>query len=171
MPQSQFVREQLAAHHDLENFDSGAPEIDSWLRESALRASARDYSRTYVWHSGDDRVIAFFSLSAFAITSEELPKNRARGEQRGIPALLLGKLALDASIQGKGLSPILIGDAVTEAVKASQYAAARYLVVDALNPNLVGLYEKFGFQRTSSSEDSRTRLFARIKDLAASLGI
>lgn len=171
MAQSRFVREQLAPHYDLSNFNSGEPGIDSWLRESALTASARDYSRTYVWHSGDDLVVAFFTLSAFAITSEELPKNRARGEQRGIPALLLGKLALDESIQGKGLSRILIADAVTEAVKASQYAAARYLVVDALNPSLVGLYERFGFHRALGSDGAQTRLFARIKDLTASLGI
>jgi GNAT superfamily N-acetyltransferase len=169
--QSQFVREQLATHHDLSNFNSGEPEIDSWLRESALRASTRDYSRIYIWHSGDDRVVAFFTLSAFAITSEALPKNRARGEQRGIPSLLLGKFALDESIQGQGLSRILIADAVAEAVKASQYAAARYLVVDALNPSVVALYEKFGFHRAPDSDTDKTRLFARIKDLAASLGI
>jgi GNAT superfamily N-acetyltransferase len=169
--QSEFVREQLATHHDLNDFNSGELSIDSWLRESALLASTRDYSRTYVWHSGDDRVVAFFTLSAFAITREELPRNRARGEQRGIPALLLGKLALDKSIQGKGLSRVLIADAVTEAVKASQYAAVRYLVVDALNPSLVEMYEKFGFRCAPGSDGDRTRLSARIKDLAASLGI
>jgi GNAT superfamily N-acetyltransferase len=162
---SQFVREQLVTRHDLSNFNSGESEIDSWLRESALRASGRDYSRTYVWHIGDDRVVAFFTLSAYVITSDELPKKQARGEQWAIPALLLGKFALDMSIQGKGFSKILIADAVTEAEKASRIAAARYLVVDALTPKLVGLYEKFGFQRSLGSARGKTRLFARIKDL------
>lgn len=171
MTPSQYIREQLASHHDLNYFKSGEPDLDSWLRESALTASIRDYSRTYVWRLGNRRVVAFFTLLAYAISSDELPKSRGRGEQRGIPALLLGKLALDGSIQGKGLSRILIADAVAEAVKASQYAAARYLVVDALNPELVDLYEKFGFQCTSDADSEKNRLFARIKDLAASLGL
>lgn len=169
MTQSRFIREQLAPQHDLSSFNSGESAIDSWLRDSAATASVRDYSRIYVWHSGDNRVVAYFTLSAFAITPEELPRSRARGEQRGIPALLLGKFALDNSIQGKGLSHILIADAVTEAVKASKIAAARYLVVDALNPKLAGLYENFGFLRAPNSGNQTIRLFARIKDLAASL--
>lgn len=169
MVQRRFVREQLTTQHDSSNFNSGEPDIDSWLRDSALRASSRDYSRTYIWHCGDNHVVAFFSLSAYAITLDELSKKQARGEQKVIPALLLGKFALDESIQGQGFSQILIVDAMTEAVKASRIAAARYLVVDALTPDLVGLYEKFGFKRTLNTEGGRTRLFARIKDLIASM--
>lgn len=166
MAQSRFVREQLASHHDLSKFNSGEQDIDSWLRESALSASIRDYSRTYIWHLNDDRVIAFFTLSTYSFSRDELPKKLARGEHRAIPAILLGKFALDVSLQGEGLSRHLIADAVTEAEKASQIAAARYLVVDALTPKLIGLYENFGFQHSLESLDSKTRLFARIKDLA-----
>ena len=59
----------------------------------------------------------------------------------------------------------MIADAVIEAEKASNYVAARYLIVDALDPTLVGLYEKFGFTRTVKLDGQTTRLFARIKDL------
>jgi hypothetical protein len=83
-----IVREQLANYHDLSRFNSGESDIDSWLRNSALRASFRDYSRTYVWYYGDGQVVAFFCLSAYAITPEELPKKQARGEQDVIPAFL-----------------------------------------------------------------------------------
>ncbi|MDP1719759.1 MAG: hypothetical protein Q8L08_01980 [Candidatus Nanopelagicaceae bacterium] len=166
MPQSRFVREHLASHHDLSEFNSGDEGIDSWLRNSALSAGVRDYSRTYVWHLDDDRVVAFFALSTYSFSRDELPKRLARGEQFAIPAILLGKFALDMSLQGRSLSRLLIADAVTEVEKASQIAAARYLIVDALTPNLVGLYEKFGFQRSLGSLGNNTRLFARIKDLA-----
>jgi GNAT superfamily N-acetyltransferase len=160
-----IVREQLANHHDLSHFNSGESDIDLWLRNSALRARFRDYSRTYVWHYGDGQVVAYFCLSAYAITPEELPKKQARGEQDVIPAFLLGKFALDISLQGKGLSRLLIADAIFEAHKASQVAAARYLVVDALTPDLVDLYEKFGFKRPFGLTGEKTRLCALIKDL------
>jgi len=70
------------------------------------------------------------------------------------------------SLQGQSLSRLLIADAVTEVEKASQIAAARYFVVDAFTPKLVGLYESFGFQRSLESVGNKTRLFARIKDIA-----
>jgi predicted GNAT family N-acyltransferase len=165
MASGRIVREQLASHHDLSYFNSGEAGIDSWLRNSALRASYRDYSRTYVWNYGNEKVVAFFCLSAYSITLGELPKKQARGEQDVIPAFLLGKFALDISLQGKDLSRLLIADAIYEANRASKVAAARYLVVDALTPGLVDLYEKFGFKRPYGPTGEKTRLYALIKDL------
>lgn len=168
MSKSRFVREQLASHHLVGMFNSGKQDIDSWLRDSALKASARDYSRTYVWQMHNNRVVAFFTLSTYSFSPDQLPKKWAHGEQRVVPAILLGKFALDLSLQGQGLSRLLIADVVTEVEKASQIAAARYLVVDALSPEIIGLYENFGFQRSLESGAGNNRLFARIKDLAKS---
>lgn len=165
MASGRIVRERLASHHDLSHFNSGEPDIDICLHNFALRASYRDYSRTYVWHYGDEQVLAFFTLSAYSIAPTELPKKQARGEQNLIPAFLLGKFALDVSLQGRGLSRLLIADAIFEANKASLVAAARYLVVDALTPDLVELYEKFGFKRSVGPIGEKTRLCALIKDL------
>ncbi len=163
---SRIVREQLASHHELAKFDSGEPKIDLWLRSHASAASARGYGRTYVWHFGDDIVVAFYTLAAHSFSRDQLPRKLARGEQVIVPALLLGKFALDVSLQGQGLSRILIADVVTEAEKASQIAAARYLIVDALSPEMMGLYERFGFHRSSQPGAHPNRLFARIVDLA-----
>lgn len=166
-----FVREHLAAHHDLSSFQSGEPDLDRWLTDRAADASARGYSRVYVWHSEDDRVLAYFTLSSYAVGRGELPNRFRYGEYRAIPALLLGKLALDRTIQGQRLTGLLIADVVTEAVKASQHAAARYLVVDALNERAAAIYERFGFVRARQQDEATTiRLLARISDLHASLG-
>lgn len=165
-----YIREQLAEHHDLSRFDSGEPDLDRWLREIAADASARGYSRVYVWHAGDDRVIAYFTLSSYAIGRGELPTRLRHGEYRAIPALLLGKLALDRTIQGQRLTGLVIADVVTEAAKASQHAAARYLVVDAINERVATIYERFGFLRARQPDDAATiRLLARITDLEAAL--
>ena len=165
MAPSGFIREQLTANHDVSNFNSGQPELDSWLKQHALSASGRDYGRTFVWHSGDSRVVAFFTLSGHMIDRDQLPEKKRKGEQREIPSILLGKLALDISLQKRHLGEELIADAITEAEKASNHAAARYLIVDAFDPTLIGFYEKFGFARTKGLPQQKTRLFARIKDL------
>lgn len=160
-----FIREQLTANHDVSHFDSGHQVLDFWLKEHALSASGRDYGRTYVWHSGDKRVVAFFTLSGYMIDRDQLPAKKRRGEQGEIPSILLGKLALDLSLQKLHLGEELIADAVIEAERASNHAAARYLIVDAIDPTLIGFYEKFGFTRTAGLHEHETRLFARIKDL------
>lgn len=146
-------------------------ELDVWLNESALKSGERDYARTYVWHAGDNQVFAFFTLSANVINSEELPLKQARGQQKIIPTILLGKFALDESLQGEGLGEVLLADAVEEAVKASNIVAARYLLVDAISEEIVGFYEKYGFTLGLSSKGAQPRLFARLKDLKLSLGL
>ena len=166
MVPSGFIREQLDNSHDVSAFNSGQQVLDTWLKRHASATSDRDYGRTYVWHSGDGRVVAFFTLSGYMINRDQLPENRRRGEQREIPSILLGKLALDISLQKQGLGEELIADAVIEAEKASNHVAARYLLVDALDPTLVGLYEKFGFAQAVQMDGQAIRLFARLKDLA-----
>lgn len=165
MAPSGFIREQLTANHDVGNFNSGQPELDFWLKRHALSASGRDYGRTFVWHSGDSRVLAFFTLSGHMIDRDQLPERKQKGEQREIPSILLGKLALDRSLQKQHLGEELIADAVIEAERASNHAAARYLIVDAIDSTLIGFYEKFGFTHTTGLFDHESRLFARIKDL------
>ncbi len=168
-PARRFVREQLATHHLVDVFDCEEDLLNSWLRESARSAVDRGYSRVYVWHQHDDRVVAYFTLSSFAIGRGELPANLARGEYRAIPSLLLGKLALDTSLQGQGLAATLVADAVVEAVKAAQLAGARYLVVDALSANVAELYETLGFVRAKPAEGTTVRLLARLADLQAAM--
>lgn len=173
MPASggRFVREQLHDQHAVDAFDCGEPELNAWLRDTARSADERGYSRVYVWHEHDDRVVAYFSLSSYAIGRGELPSRLARGEYRAIPSLLLGKLALDVTLRGQGLGDRLMADAVVEALKASQYAAARYLVVDALNERVAALYERFGFVRAKAADTptGTIRLLARLADLRAAL--
>jgi len=136
-----------------------------------LKSGERDYGRTYVWHSGENQVVAFFTLSANVINSEELPLNQARGQQKIIPTVLLGKFALDESLQGEGLGEVLLADAVEEAVKASNIVAARFLVVDAISEEIIGFYEKYGFTLSLSAKGAQPRLLARLRDLKLTLGL
>lgn len=123
---------------------------------------ARGYSRVYVWQQ-DGVVVAYFTLSSYLVLRESLPKQQ--GEWREIPALLLGKFALDRSLQGEGLARALIADAIREAVRAASIAGARLLVVDAISVEAAAIYERFGFSRVGDGD----RLVARIADLAAAV--
>ena len=59
--------------------------------------------------------------------------------------VLLGRLAIAESHQGKGLGSILLADALQRIVQASQVMAVYAVVVDALNDRAADFYRQFGF--------------------------
>lgn len=161
-----FVREHLNEGHDRTRFDCGDPALNDWLQVTALSATARGYSRVYVWQV-EGVVVAYFTLSSYLIRRENLAGAAARGEWREIPALLLGKFALDRALQGEGLARVLMADAIREAVRAADIAGARYLVVDAVDRPTAEIYQHFGFGVIG--DGAGQRLLARLADLRASL--
>lgn len=162
-----FTSEGLREHHDRSHFDSGNPELDSWLREHALHASAMNTGRTFVWHRGNRVVVAYFTLAAHLIARETLRKRTGRGSPSVIPAILLARLALDRSLRGQGLGAELLWDALARAVAANRHAAARVVVVDAVDEHAASFYEHFGFERVPGQPN---RLVQKISSIEAALG-
>ena len=162
-----FISEALEARHALDEFDSGQPTLDGWLSKRAAHASAMRTAKTFVWHAGDRVVVAYFSLAAHLIVREAVPKKVARGAPEAIPAILLARLALDRRLHGQGLGGELLWDALTRAVAASDIAAARVVVVDAIDTRAARFYEHHGFVRVPGNEH---RLVQKVSDIAAALG-
>ena len=142
-----FTSEALREHHDRTAFDSGNVDLDRRLRDHALHASAMNTGRSFVWHSGDGVVVAYFTLAAHVMASESLMKRTGRSSPNVIPAILVARLALDRSHQGQGLGAELLWDALSRAVAANRPAAAR-LVVDAVDDRAASFYEHSAGGRT-----------------------
>jgi len=163
---TRFFSEPLTTDHDRSDFDSGEATLDDWLRASALHAEAMRTGRSFVWHTGDDRVVGFFTLTAHLIEKDALPPSLGRGSPRQIPAVLLARLALDRSLHGTGLGTLLLWDGASRAVTASESVGARLLLVDALHDRAAGFYEHLGFSRLPRDP---FRLVRKMSDVAASL--
>ena len=158
--------ERLASHHDLSSFDSGNDALDGWLRRHALAAQQMDSARTFVVTRGD-RVVGYFSLTTGSVLRANAPTKLVRG----LPAypvgmVLLARLAVDRREQGKGVGALLLAEALRKAVAAGEAAAARLVVVDAVDDDAVLFYERFGFV---SAPGHPQRLYRRMKDVRASL--
>ena len=161
-----FVSERFAEAHDLDPFSCGTPRLDAWLKLSAQHAEAMNTGRTFVWHAGDRRVVAYFTLAAHLVAREEVPKRIGRGSPDVIPAILLARLALDRTLHGQGLGGELLWDAMERTWAASRHAGARLVVVDAIDEAASSSYEYHGFRRIPDTG----RLVQKISNIGAALG-
>jgi predicted N-acetyltransferase YhbS len=162
-----FTSEALGEHHDRTVFNSGNVDLDRWLRDHALHASAMNRGRTFVWHSGDGVVVAYFTLAAHLVARESLTKRSGRGSPNVIPSILLARLALDGSLQRQRIGAELLWDALSRAVAANRQAAARLVVVDAIDEHAASFYEHFGFEPIPGNP---TRLVQKMSSIEAALG-
>jgi predicted N-acetyltransferase YhbS len=158
--------ERLDADHDISAFESGNDDLDSWLRRHALPAQQMDSARTFVL-TDNERVVGYFSLTMGSVLRAEAPAKLVRGlPDYPVGMVLLARLAVDTREQGKGLGSLLLAEALRKAVAAGEAAAARLVVVDAIDDEAVRFYERFGF--VAAPEDPQ-RLYRRMKDVRASL--
>jgi GNAT superfamily N-acetyltransferase len=135
--------ERLADHHDRSEFACGQPSLDAWIRRYAGQHEKRDLARTYVMvQPGQTRIVGYYAISTCQLAHETLPAERARKlpKESILPAILLGRLAIDASHHGQGLG----GGLLIDALRRVQYLADRVgimaVVVDAIDDQAVAFY-------------------------------
>ena len=80
--------------------------------------------------------------------------------------VLLARLAIDRRHQGRGLGALLLSEALRKALAAGESAAARLVVVDAIDEKAADFYRHHGF---ITAPEHPLRLYRRIKDVRASL--
>jgi GNAT superfamily N-acetyltransferase len=152
--------------HTLSGFDSGEPSLDEWLLTSALGSDARGITRTFVWTEVDTTtVIGYYSLMAHVLQRDALPKSLGHGSPIDIPAILLARLALDATIHGQGLGGALLADALQRGALAARNVGARVVVVDALHEKACAFYLRYGFKQIPGT----LRLVQKLSSIQASL--
>ncbi|MDO9382227.1 MAG: GNAT family N-acetyltransferase [Hyphomicrobiaceae bacterium] len=149
----------LKPEHEIDQFDCGQAELNSWLHSWARRAAEADTARIFVVCRGASRVVGYFTLSAGAVahhntTGGKAPRALRQNAPDPVPVLVLGRLAVDLSEQRQGLGGALVAEAMRRAAQASMIVGARALLVHALDDRLAGMYETLGFKRFN--EASRT---------------
>ncbi|MDR1790893.1 MAG: GNAT family N-acetyltransferase [Propionibacteriaceae bacterium] len=130
----------IHAHDQLTSFDCGEPSLNQWLKQTAVRAELAKTARTYVTTCGE--VIAgYYCLSAFAVARDAVGGGKlARNAPRSVPAVLLGRLAVDLRFQGQGLGADLLFDAICRAKQVAALIGSRALIVEALTDAAAEFY-------------------------------
>jgi GNAT superfamily N-acetyltransferase len=131
------------------DFDSGEAALDRYLADRALTNHFADLARCYVCIDADtNKVLGYYTLSAVAVEHADLPGKVRRNAPNPVPAVLMGRLAIDAKAQGSGLGRFLVRDAILSTLAAADRIGVRILLVHALQERAAGLYEQLGFKRS-----------------------
>ncbi|TAM06648.1 MAG: N-acetyltransferase [Paraburkholderia sp.] len=157
--------EPLASHHELDLFRSGVESLDQWLKRRALKNQGTGASRTFVAAEGQ-RVLAYYALASSAVTVDAAPGRFRRNMPDPIPVVVLGRLAVDQSLHGRGIGRALVRDACLRVIQAADTIGIRGMLVHALSEEAQTFYERMGFER--SLLDPMT-LLVTLADLKASL--
>jgi len=158
----------LGSEHRINGFDCGVGSLDIWLVKHARAAAGAGSARTYVVMDAEqERVVGYHALSLASIEHAGATGRARKGmPQHPIPAMLLARLAVDKTVQGKGIGAFLLRDAMSRALSVAEQAGMRLLLVHALNDEARAFYEHFGFE-PSPSDAMNLQLL--IKDIRLAL--
>lgn len=154
----------LSDSHQLDAFDCGVPPLDSWLKRRARSNAASGASSTYVACEGV-RAVGYYALAAGAVEIASAPGRFRRNMPDPIPIVVLGRLAIDRSQQGRGLGRALFRDAGLRVLQAAGIIGVRGVLVDAISDDAKAFYLACGM--VVSPLDPMT-LMVTLTDLRAS---
>ncbi len=161
--ESELIIEPLNRSHNRAAFNCGIESLDGYLKRRANQIIKRRVSRLFVTRSRQDktRVLGYYTLSTLSVDLSILPEKVAKKLPRHpIPTVLIGRLAVDLSAQGKGIGKMLLSNAIKRTLAVSDDIAIYALVVDAINQEAESFYKHYGFSRFVHSGG---RLFLPLK--------
>lgn len=138
----------LTEAHDGSLFNSGESALDDWLRQRAWNNLQAAASRTYVvCPTGSRQIIGYYALNMGQILAQDVTGSMRRNMPGSIPAIVLGRLAIDQAWQGQGLGRAMLADILRRSLRASAEASARLVIVHAISPAAEAFYLHHGFTR------------------------
>jgi GNAT superfamily N-acetyltransferase len=157
----------LAEHHDRDAFSCGEDALDRYFRRQASQDRRRDFAQIWVLDEPATGLVAgFYTLSAAEIELAVIPEEQRKRLPRYpvVPALLLGRLAVDERYAGQGIGKRLMFDAFRRACDIADQAGVYALIVDAKHDSATSFYLRFGFLETN--EVNRLMiLISRLREL------
>jgi GNAT superfamily N-acetyltransferase len=152
----------LASAHETDRFDCGKEELNRFLKRYALVNQQANNAQTYVVTHGLT-VVGYYSLTVGGVEPETAPPRASKGMPRyPIPVMILARLAIDISAQGRGIGKGLLKDALRRTAAAADIAGIRALFVNAKDDEARRFYAYYDFD--PSPADSH-QMFLVMKDL------
>jgi ribosomal protein S18 acetylase RimI-like enzyme len=160
----------LTADHDVSRFDSGSEAQTVWLRRYAFQAQQADAARVYVAReAGTRRVAGYYALAAGSVAHDSAAPRITRGLGRyPVPVVVLTRLAVDVTQQGRGLGASLVQDALLQTALIADQIGVRALLIHAETQQAAAFYRRLSPAFVESPSDPMD-LILLLKDLRSGL--
>lgn len=134
----------LDSTHNRNAFDSGSAPLNRYLREQVTQDVRRRVTACFVALNADHQIAGYYTLASASVLLSDLPAAIAKRLPRypTVPAVRMGRLAIDQNFQGQGLGGALLADALQRAARAE--IAAYALLVDAKDTHAAAFYQHHG---------------------------
>jgi GNAT superfamily N-acetyltransferase len=158
--------EKLQRGHGVDKFDCGQEALNRFLIRFAFQNQQAGASQTYI-ALADEEVAGYYTLVVGQVEHSDAPERLTKGLARHpMPIMLLARLAIATSWQGKGLGSGLLKDAMLRTLQAADIAGIRAFGVHAKDDAARSFYERFDFIVSPSDP---YHLFRLLKDIRAAL--
>jgi ribosomal protein S18 acetylase RimI-like enzyme len=147
MSESRFHLAPLGAEHDRNSFHCGEEVLDRYFKTQATQDIRRRVANCYVAvESATSLVAGYYTVAAASVPLVELSPQEAKRLPRypTVPAVRIGRLAVDEQYRGCGLGGALLADAARRVVRIPPAVYA--LVVNAKNDQVVAFYQRYLFR-------------------------
>jgi ribosomal protein S18 acetylase RimI-like enzyme len=130
--------------HDRTGFTCGSEPLDRYLREQVTQDIRRRVAACFVALNGE-RIAGYYTLASASLLLADLPATTAKKLPRypTVPAVRMGRLAVNQAFRGQGLGGALLADALDRAAHSD--IAAYAMMVDAKDEGAVAFYRHHGF--------------------------
>lgn len=145
-------------------FNCGSESLDRYLREQATQDVRRRVAACFVALADGQHIAGYYTLASASLLLADLPASAGKKLPRypTVPAVRMGRLAVDQAFKGLGLGGALLADALDRAVRSE--IAAYALMVDAKDA-AAAFYRHHGF---IALPDSPLTLFLPLATVHAS---
>lgn len=130
-------------------FNSGSEPLDRYFRQQVTQDIRRRVAACFVALTREDRIAGYYTLASASVLLAELPEQLCKKLPRypSVPAVRMGRLAVDLDFKGQGLGGTLLADALARVIRSE--IAAYALVVDAKDDTAAAFYRHHGFIETA----------------------
>lgn len=145
MSRAPFWITPLDPAHDRTAFSCGFEALDRYLVEQVTQDIRRRVAACFVALADGQRIAGYYTLASASLLLADLPVSIGKKLPRypTVPAVRMGRLAVDKTFQGQGLGGALLADALDRAIRSEIAASA--LMVDAKNEAAAAFYRHHGF--------------------------
>ena len=162
---------QLKENYPIKPFDCEDDDLNDFLFNKALLYQKELLATTFIVED-KERTLGYYSVlnDSLQLKEEDFPSKskykkflshlipHPKRHLKSVPAVKIGRLAVDKSCKGKGLGKIMIRTVISNCLRLNDNQACRLITVDAYK-QAIPFYQRMGFEFLSNTDkDDTTRL-------------